>query len=356
MPPGVSPQQQQQQQQLTTYHDVICTHLYNTAYLQGLYADLIIRTQLPQNGSDGLNGNSQEIFPEFKLHRIIAIRSPYLASLLAEIELSGEQYGLPLQFNLPIHDPNVTPQGLHIGFGHLYAAFSHSILTSATGSVGPQKTHLLRSVLAVSHLLQLWDLAQMATDMIKADVDRSTVLEYCSFANQQEFGGSYGSWSQEIRDCVFGFLCRGVGRELLEKLGPVWGNREGEAYKELVKLFAELPFEWLKKVVESKAFEVPSDMERYHFAKEVIQHRARARGPQSTLVAGEENVLLSFGGNKAGASGVTIVRKASRLGPAVVGGQGNGLHSHQQHPNSPTLMSPLGYPNTERKVWKATGP
>ena len=51
---------------------------------------------------------------------------------------------------------------------------------------------------------------------------------------------------------------------------------------------------------------------RFAFAKEIIQVRARSKscGNPSFMTAGEENVLLSFGGNKNGGSGVTIVRKA----------------------------------------------
>ncbi|KAJ3002167.1 UNVERIFIED_CONTAM: hypothetical protein HDU68_006418, partial [Siphonaria sp. JEL0065] len=37
------------------------------------------------------------------------------------------------------------------------------------------------------------------------------------------------------------------------------------------------------------------------------------RSSKSNLVTGEENVLLAFGGGKAGASGVTLVRKAPKL-------------------------------------------
>lgn len=166
-----------------------------------------------------------------------------------------------VSLTIPAHDPNLTPDGLSIAFGHLYASYPHSLLASTDGAPG-HRSALLRSVLCAANLLQLSDLASLATEQIKADISRTTVLEYCLYVSQSEFGGSYGSFSQEIREAVLNYLTKGVVKDAAEQFGPIWGNREGEAYKELVRTFAELPFEWLKKVVESKSFEVPGEMER----------------------------------------------------------------------------------------------
>ncbi|KAJ1530009.1 hypothetical protein HK096_009014 [Nowakowskiella sp. JEL0078] len=325
-----------------TYHDMICTHIYNAGFAQGIYSDLVLRIQPTSSNSQIPEGTA------FKLHRIIVMRSPYLASLLSDAEMRGDgsfRYGMPLDITIPMNDPNMTPEGILVALGHLYASFSHASLTSGTSPTPGHRSILLRSVLAAANLFHLADLAQHATDLMKSDISRSTVIEYCQFANQPEWGGNYGTWSQDIRDYVFSYLCRGVVKEISEKIAPVWSNREGEAYKELVMLFSNLPFEWLKKVVESKAFEVPTDVERYHVAKEIIQVRAAARGPQSSLVAGEENVLISFGAHKTGASGVTILRKAPK-------------HVNGIQPSTPNGygINGGGFGGSERKVWKAQGP
>ena len=45
--------------------------------------------------------------------------------------------------------------------------------------------------------------------------------------------------------------------------GPdVWDGRRGDSYKRLVGLFSELPFEWMKRVIEAPEFSVPNEMER----------------------------------------------------------------------------------------------
>ncbi|KAI9101797.1 hypothetical protein DFS34DRAFT_611576 [Phlyctochytrium arcticum] len=342
--------------QQPSYHDVICSHLYHNGYLQGLYADLIVRLQtLHPNGVS--NGSPLDAIL-FKLHRIIAIRSPYLASLLREdMEINGE-YQPVVSLTIPAHDPNLTPEGLSIAFGHLYASYPHSLL-SPTDGPSAQRSALLRSVLCAANLLQLGDLATLAGDQIKGDINRESVLDYCQFVSQADFGASYGSLSQEIRSAVLIYLTKGVVGDVADHLGPIWGNREGEAYRELVKTFAELPFEWLKKVVESKSFEVPGDMERFSFAKEIIALRQRNKNLTSSLIAGEENVLLAFGSKDC--SGVTLVRKAIRH---------HNQHHHHHQPQSPSQSQQSGssttsttsgglprmgsgYGGPERRLWKA---
>ncbi|KAJ3291880.1 hypothetical protein HK104_005736 [Borealophlyctis nickersoniae] len=306
-----------------------------------MYADMIIRLHAI-NGSTGLPSTNAVAMDGigFKLHRIIAVRSPYLASLLNEAEVNGDHYQPhPVTITVPTNDPNLSPDGISMALGHLYASFAQTMLAQHSMQSPVARSAFLRSCLAAANLFHLQDLAAMVTDYIKGDISRATVLEYCRFVSQQEWGGSYGT-SQQIRECVLEYLHKGIVRELAE-LAPVWGNKDGETYRELVKTFADLPFDWLKRVVESRSFEVPSDMERFTFAKEIVQLRARNKHSGSTAMAGEENVLLAFGANKSGGSGVTIVRKAAKgVHHSGVNGMGGGMGRQG------------GYP-PQRTVWKA---
>ncbi|KAJ3192615.1 hypothetical protein HK101_006228 [Irineochytrium annulatum] len=362
-------QHQQHQQQPPNPHDLIASHIYHVGYAQGLYSDLRVRIQVVPSSqtANQQQGNGASSVPPgspatvsaasvgaanlqqidgviFKLHRLLAVRSPVLASLLGE---PGDSYSGPLELVLPVADHNVTSEGLSVAFGHLYASYTHSILASSHQDNRPQRSLLLRGVLASANLLHLGDLASLATEMIRQDISRSSVLEYCQFSSQPDMGSSYSSWSAEIRDSVFAYLSRGVVRELLAEKGPIWGssNRDSEQYRELVATFAELPFDWLKRVVESKdSFEVPSDMERHAFAKDVIALRAKNRGPTSHLIAGEENVLIAFGTNKPGASGITIVRKAPKQAQRSQHHHQNAMSQHHSlQPHNPAHQQQQGY-------------
>ncbi|KAJ3203040.1 hypothetical protein HDU82_006889 [Entophlyctis luteolus] len=385
-----------------------------------------------QNGSAT---SAAAIEAVFKLHRLFAVRSPVLAALIQDAELRAESFNHPLDVTIPASDPNITHEGLTIAFGHLYADYAHSILASAMShtvlaqsTAGSSSTHqssspptttpaqratLLKGVLSAASLLHLTNLAAMAAEFIKQDISRESLADYCLFVSippqkQQQMP----AWMLDIRDAVFAFLCNGIVREIAETRRTkesvpaaavggsgasvlLWSSKSSEAYKELVMVFAELPFEWLKRVVESAQFDVPSDRERFTFAKDVVALRARkshiANGSGHLSLAGEENVLMSFGGSKVGGSNVTIVRKALKSVSSLQQQQQQQQQLQQQHQQQQYLqnqpmqynqqqtynphllysvvdpftdlqaqqqmyqasMIPQGYLQPERRVWKA---
>lgn len=168
---------------------------------------------------------------------------------------------------IPINDPNITSDGLGTCLGSLYSTHARDALaTTISSDVPAVHSKYLRSVLASAVLLKLPEIAQLASDLIRADINRGSLLDYIAFTSTPEFAEYYQPFAKEIRDAIFTYLCKLSVREIAslgyEGGANIWGNKGSEAYRELVRLFAELPFEWLKLVVESKNFEVPTDKER----------------------------------------------------------------------------------------------
>ena len=314
----------------------------------------------------------------------------------------------PTEVILPVSDPNLTPEGLSIAFGHLYANYSHAILSSLVSSEEPSacrsRSSILRSVLLAASLLQIRDLVSLSSDLIKKDMSSMSISEYCRFVSQPAVlpaslgdedatnaTASLNGCMNDIRDAVYSFLCRGIVQDLVQKsASPIsWGSKESEGYSSLVSAFSELPFEWMKRVIESKDdFEVPSDMARcvsflflsnsliphfrFSFAKDVVALRAKRKHQLPSLIlAGEENVLLAFGGGKSGGGGVTIVRKAPKKEPpqqplqrgsyhhnfAPDVGHSYSFNGSQAHQGQTDLLGlGQGLPfvsGSERKIWKA---
>lgn len=310
---------QQQQQIQMSYHDVICSHLYQ-CFTHSLYSDLKLRFQ----GGEEI---SHEI--TFFLHKILCIRSPFLAQLIDKNERVNQmnlRYQI-LDISVPVTDINITTEGLSIALGHLYSSYSHHHLLNTDNTNSADHSKLLRSVLASAYYLRLPDLCSITTNLIHSDINYNTVLDYCRFVNQPNFLTNYEEFSQSINDWVFTALCKNVINELTEiNRQNIWEDHEGKGYKQLVELFSELPFEWLKKIVENKDFVVPNDIERYYFAREVVSLRSHKQSTTgSSVVIGEENVVLAFGMVKN--SSITIVRK---------------LQKHQTG-------------SQERRVWKVHG-
>ncbi|TPX35032.1 hypothetical protein SmJEL517_g02427 [Synchytrium microbalum] len=294
-----SPSPNMMQPPQPSYNDILCSHMYRYGFIQGLYSDLTVFVRL--SGDQVVN---------FKLHKILAIRSPLLNALIQQ-----QDNGLhPQEITLPMMDPNFTYEGLSVAFGYLYGSYSEGNLASPTVS-SDERSIRYRATLAAAVHLQLNELASSVTNLIKNEISRMTLVGYCAFLLQTDLA-PYQQFAQEIRDAVFTYLAKGSIREAFECTGSpipatptLWPKSDTEPYRVLVSIFCDLPFEWLKRVVESKSFDVPSGQERYIFAKEVIQRRAK--GLAIHTPPGEENVLLAFGG---GDSGISIVRKSAAKG------------------------------------------
>lgn len=266
-------------------NDAICAHLYHNGFLNGLYADCILRIQSPTAQVDGI---------AFKLHRIFAARSPVLLDLLAK----NQDEQTPVAVTLPLVDPHLTPAGLGLVLGNLYSTNANVILEQEQS---PERSKMLRSVLAASHLLQMYEIGLIATNHITRDICRENLVDYCLFVSQDQ----YGPFGSEIRATVVDYLTRRAVDQAVLESGLVWSKPDGESYRMITQLFAQLPFEMLKSVVESLEFDVPNDRIRFSFLQHVVKIRA---GKNGKTAPGAENVLLSFVKDK---SGVTLVRKAS---------------------------------------------
>ncbi|KAJ3052884.1 hypothetical protein HK097_005474 [Rhizophlyctis rosea] len=328
------------QPQQLSHNDQLCVHLFEMGFRNAMYADMIIRFHVIPEAHASPDAVALDGF-QLKLHRILAVRSPYFARLLDQVELNTEPYQqqIPIVIPIQIQDPNITPEGLLIAAGSLYGSFQLPAIYPRPDDIPSIRAARLRATLAAANLFQIHDLVAAITDQIKNHISSVTVIDYCRFVSQ-DWGANYAT-ADEIKAAVREYLLKGVGREL-GGVVPVWANKEGDGYRELVRLFSDLPYEWLKRIVESKAFEVPTDMERFSFAKEIVQIRStRNKGSQSSLLAGEENVLLNFG-KKSGGSAVTIIRKPPK-GSTVNGMVGAGVGG---------IGDESGY-STDRRVWKA---
>ncbi|KAI9008541.1 hypothetical protein DFJ74DRAFT_359696 [Hyaloraphidium curvatum] len=327
------------------FDQAILNHLYS-AFLSGSYSDLLLRFHGAAAGA--------EMVAEFQVHRMIVCRSPLVQQLLQQGGMGGF-YDL----TVPITDPNITQEGLTVCLGSLYSSHSRDAFANSLFSEDPAtQSKYLRSVLGSALLLKLPEMAQLAVDLIKGDINRGSLMDYITFISHPDFSELYQPYAKDIRDSVYTYLCKIAVREIasqgLEGSANIWGNKNSDAYKELVRLFAELPFEWLKTVVESKMFEVPTDKERHEFARQIIALRSQTHSPnRPQILAGEENVLLAFGGRDGNKSGVTIVRKA-RPQPSQhqqQGVYGGGRPNGGMANGNGMMMNGSGH-HEGRRIWK----
>lgn len=115
----------------------------------------------------------------------------------------------------------------------------------------------LDQVLSITSACKLFQLdTSLCIQKIKSKISIETVRSIAEFLEKSiyEF--------QDLRDALFTYLCKQFIENVVLENGPIWHETSSKSYCYAVATLSNLPFEWIKAVVESKHFEVPSDMER----------------------------------------------------------------------------------------------
>ncbi|CAG8453791.1 11337_t:CDS:2 [Gigaspora rosea] len=201
----------------------LCKHIYSRGLIEGSGSDVTIRA----------------FDKDYHLHRIILYQNTYFSVLLEGPWKENGAKAIELRFD----DKNITREAFEIALGRLYGRLDEVILPSQ-----------VLSLLATASFLDLQDLCEMCVDVILRDIKDDTVVNYLTFATTH----FYGSHSEKITEACFTYLCR-----------------EGYDSLTLKSAFLSLPAEWLKRVIESDAFWVPGEYERYLFARDIVSMRRK---------------------------------------------------------------------------------
>lgn len=191
---------------------------------------------------DGVGSDVSVYIPawdkSYNLHRLVLDQNPYFKLLLQGGFREAESNQVTLHFE---DNPFITLESFQFVLEYLYGKIDDPFITQAN----------VRQILATSSYFQL-DVCGICIEYILKTLDHQNVIDYLLFADELMVQGS-----ERICDAVFTFLCReahGMDREVL----------------------VLLPLDWLQKVIESDAFWVPSEFERYIFIQQIIQARYEA--------------------------------------------------------------------------------
>ena len=226
-----------------THSDLITSHLYYTGFVKGLYSDCLLRVMGPAFGDEGV---------VYRLHRLIIAQSPVIQEALEQHGGNSSQ-GLNLTFS----DPSLTPLGLSLSLAHLYSSFAPPLLTSSLSSSNSPST-LLRSVLAASYALGVRNLWELCLPHVTHVLNDDTVKEWCDWCSA---GYSWDGVQESIEE----WLTLGLLKECCSHGNKETGNvgwPHGSKMERFVRVIAQIPFEWCKKVIEGGRLNFPSDMER----------------------------------------------------------------------------------------------
>ncbi|GAA5966820.1 hypothetical protein JCM21900_006101 [Sporobolomyces salmonicolor] len=327
----------------SSYHAELANHLLR-GYTEALFADFTLHTSY----ADHTQGS-------FSLHAVVVSRSPVLRALLQPAFAASPRPSLLL----PFADPFITPQALGLVLASLY---NPSVLSLLTPENAPE-------VLATAAFLGLDHLAALAYESCESSLRKATDPEeidaWVRFIEREKGpAGAYPAGSSGGNSPLVvpgspalssdfppsangkmnsastpyeaklrvGLLDRIV--RLPAEMGAFVPATAAQNQPRLVDVLKRLPFELFKAAVEDSRFSVPSDMDRFNFAKRVVAARKQLALSTASLASTQpglpavpepdfsEVVVLGFGSGAGGpgASAVNVLRKARKPALWKIGG------------------------------------
>ncbi|KAI7881071.1 hypothetical protein K492DRAFT_207032 [Lichtheimia hyalospora FSU 10163] len=201
---------------------MLCRHIMTRGLVDGIGSDIAVH--VPAWGKI------------YHLHRLILDQNPYFSMLLQGGFREATSDSVTLHFE---NSPYITKESFYFVLQQLYGKLTD-----------PNIHHdNVRQILATCSFFQLEHMCELCIDFILRTMNESNVIVYLAFADNHLVHGS-----DRILNAVFTFLCR-------------------EAYSMDMDRVADIPITWIKKVIESDAFWVPTEYDRYRFAYRVLmQH------------------------------------------------------------------------------------
>lgn len=203
---------------------MLCRHIMTRGLVDGIGSDIAVH--VPAWGKI------------YHLHRLILDQNPYFSMLLQGGFREATSDSVTLHFE---NSPYITKESFYFVLQQLYGKLSD-----------PNIHHdNVRQILATCSFFQLEHMCELCIDFILRSMNDSNVIIYLDFADNHLVHGS-----DRILNAVFTFLCR-------------------EAYSMDMDRVADIPLTWLKKVIESDAFWVPTYVDlsfsfSFHFTDPIL--------------------------------------------------------------------------------------
>ncbi|OBZ82507.1 putative germ cell-less protein [Choanephora cucurbitarum] len=191
---------------------------------------------------DGIGSDIQIYIPSWKktyhLHKLILDQNPYFKLLLQGPFLESEKSQIDLYLENE-DNPFIDMESFQFVLDYLYGKIEQPSIYQSN----------VKQILATCSYFQIDAICNLCVDFILKSLNQANAIDYLLFSNEYMVIGN-----DRICDAVCAFLCR-------------------EAYGMSRSILVALPLEWLEKIIESDAFWVPSEFERYKFIKQVITAR-----------------------------------------------------------------------------------
>ena len=271
---------------------------------------------------------------EYRLHRLILSQSPFFDRLLNESNVGHNTDLNSRDLYLPITEHYetaavLTPESLHLCLCYLYGASNVETEIQAIVGQGTLAEALTRlfALLVCSSMLELTELSQECQDHIMSTLTTAfreagnVDVEFIMFSINSvtaiqtfDMAHSIGSGMLSAHlESIRSLIVEQLACELPKKLNafpdftsqPEIISAIPQLKQLLIQIYARLPFDWLKIIIED-GLEFVSEFEKHQFAKQVIDFR-KMRG---------ESVVLVFDRQMRGRTQIVYQQQVSRSRPS----------------------------------------
>ncbi|CAO3650434.1 unnamed protein product [Cunninghamella blakesleeana] len=222
-------------------------HIYQRGLLEGIGSDIIVKVPT-WNGI-------------YRLHRLILDQNYYFQTLFQ----GGFQEASTNEITLYFEDQSlITSESFNFVLTRLYGKLCDPNINETN----------VKTILATCSFFHLDSMNELCVEFILHTLSTNNAIDYLLFADSHELYGN-----DRICDAIFLYLCR-------------------ELYFMDRKKLIDIPIAWLKKIMSSDAFYVPSEYERYTVIKDIIQNHYEIlwdeRGLSSTYLS---NTPMNYDNN-----------------------------------------------------------
>ncbi|ORZ23117.1 hypothetical protein BCR42DRAFT_446838 [Absidia repens] len=293
-----------------------CNYLYQVGFIQGNFSDVTV--SIPS------------IAKSFTLHSLILSRSPYLYQRL--INLQQDDNAMPV---IELDYGHAMTESFHTVFTHLYRPLSHQEMTF----IMSENPKLYLELIDIADYLELplKDIllhvilsqgfnetsAMRLVRLLQPFLSAPSPLSMQQQQPQQDKAIKMKAWVQTLDEQLLHYLTRGLSTQLeafstsVKMSGgvvigknPTYGYMASKTIPlrgmtDLAKLYATLPWVYLKRCLEHDDLPVQDTIQRYYFAKKVLQLRSALPTPneaqeQETQTQGPITIGLLFDDHQPG--------------------------------------------------------
>ncbi|KAI8098720.1 uncharacterized protein BX664DRAFT_319412 [Halteromyces radiatus] len=208
-------------------------HMYQRGLIEGIGSDVVVLVPAWQG--------------KYHLHRLILDQNPYFQTLFQGGFLESTTNEITLHFDKHTF---ITADSFQFVLERLYGKIC-----------SPDINHTnVQPLLATCSFFQLNSMCELCVEFILQTLSDYNAIDYLLFADTHLLYGS-----DRICDAIFTFLCR-------------------EAYSMDRRLLGGISPAWLRRIMNSDAFFVPSEYQRYQFMKSLIhqQYHHWSKGKQQS--------------------------------------------------------------------------